>query len=337
MKKLSMLFGLLLVVLVIAACGAGNSEEEASGEEADESTEENTADEGTEEESNNEETEAEEVTIEHELGETTVEKNPENVVVFDFGSLDTLDTLGVDVAGVPQANIPTYLEQYESSDYENVGGLKEPDFEKIAAMNPGLIVISGRQSDAYEELSEIGPTIYTAVDTQDYWNSFESNVNKLASIFEKEDEAEEELASIQEDVDALKEEASSLDEEALIVLANDGQLSAYGSGSRFGILHDEFGFPEADENIEASTHGQSVSFEYVTEEDPDYLFVIDRGAVVGGDSSAQEVIENELTETTSAYENDNIVYLNPNYWYLSGGGLQSVAEMANEAESAIAE
>ncbi|RSL35014.1 siderophore ABC transporter substrate-binding protein [Salibacterium salarium] len=334
MKKLSMLSALLLVILVITACGSGDSEE-ASGEEADESAEENTSGEETDEESNEEETE--EVTIDHELGETTVEKNPENVVVFDFGSLDTLDTLGVDVGGVPQANIPTYLEQYESSDYENVGGLKEPDFEKIAAMEPGLIIISGRQSDAYEEFSEIAPTIYTAVDNEDYWNSFENNVNTLASIFDKEEQAEEELASIKEDVEALSEEASSLDKEALIVLANDGQLSAYGSGSRFGIIHDEFGFAEADENIEASTHGQSVSFEYVTEEDPDYLFVIDRGAVVGGDSSAQEVIENELTETTTAYENDNIVYLNPNYWYLSGGGLQSVAEMANEAESVIAE
>ncbi|WP_158737851.1 siderophore ABC transporter substrate-binding protein [Alteribacillus sp. YIM 98480] len=316
-KKLGVLLLWALLLGVMAACGEGEAEEEAAGDakaEADQS---------------------EELTVEHELGETTVEKNPEDVVVFDFGSLDTLDQLGVEVSGVPQANIPSYLEKYESSDYENAGGLKEPDFEKIAEMDPGLIVISGRQSDAYEELSKIAPTIYLAVDTENYISSFEANVQTLAEIFDKEEEAEEELSAVKEDIEQLQEKASALEEEALIVLANDGKVSAYGAGSRFGILHDEFGFAEADQNIEASTHGQSISFEYIAEENPDYLFVVDRGAAVGGESSAQQVIENEIVKQSKAYENDNIFYLDPNYWYLSGGGLASVSEMAKEAEEAI--
>ena len=35
----------------------------------------------------------------------SVTKNPEKVVVFDFGMLDTLDELGIEVAGLPQANV----------------------------------------------------------------------------------------------------------------------------------------------------------------------------------------------------------------------------------------
>lgn len=51
--------------------------------------------------------------------------------MFDFGILDTLDKLGVQVTGVPQANIPPYLSKYADKDaYSNVGSLKEPDFEK---------------------------------------------------------------------------------------------------------------------------------------------------------------------------------------------------------------
>ena len=49
------------------------------------------------------------------------------------------------------------------------------------------------------------------------------------------------------------------------MLVNEGQLSAYGKGSRFGLIHDTFGFKAADDKIEASTHGQSVSYEYVLE------------------------------------------------------------------------
>ncbi|GJM75014.1 hypothetical protein HMSSN036_72300 [Paenibacillus macerans] len=57
-------------------------------------------------------------------------------------------------------------------------------------------------------------------------------------------------------------------------------MSAYGPGSRFGLIHDVFGVPAVDDTIEASTHGQSISFEYVAEKNPDYLFVVDRDAVV---------------------------------------------------------
>jgi iron complex transport system substrate-binding protein len=75
--------------------------------------------------------------------------------------------------------------------------------------------------------------------------------------------------------------------------------------------------------------------QYIVEKDPDYLFVIDRGAVVGGESSAKELIENDLVKNTKAYKNDQIVYLSPDYWYLSGGGLTSVAEMVKEVEGSI--
>lgn len=116
---------------------------------------------------------------------------------------------------------------------------------------------------------------------------------------------------------------------------NSSWVSAYGAGSRFGIIHDEFGFAAADEKIEVSTHGQSISFEYIVEKDPDYLFVVDRGAVVGGESSAKQVVENDLVKNTKAYKNGKIIYLDPDYWYLSGGGLESVAGMTEEVSGSI--
>lgn len=276
-----------------------------------------------------------EVTVTHLLGETTVKVNPEKVVVFDFGMLDSLDKLGVEVTGVPQANIPPYLSKFEDSNYENVGSLKEPDFEKIAEIEPDLIIISGRQQDSYEELTKIGPTIYMGLDTSKYIESFKDNQTTLGKIFNKEAEVEKEIAAIETSIQALHEKASSNESNGLIVLANEGNISAYGPGSRFGLIHDVFGLEAADEQIEVSTHGQNVSFEYIAEKNPDYLFVIDRGAAVGGESSAKELIENELVFDTNAYKNDNIVYLDPNFWYLSGGGLVSVSEMIKEIENGL--
>lgn len=275
------------------------------------------------------------LTVKHELGETKVKKKPEKVVVFDFGVLDTLDQWGVKVTGLPQDNLPKYLSKFKSDKYENVGSLKEPDFEKIHAAQPDLIIISGRQADMYDQFKEIAPTIYMGVDTSRYMDSFRENVNQLAKIFDKESEAKKELEAIDKDIDKLKEKANDAGKNALIILANDGKVSAYGTGSRFGLIHDVFGIKPVDKNIKASTHGQSVSFEYIVKKDPDYLFVVDRGAVVGGQSSAKQVVENDLVKGTKAYKEKHIIYLDPDYWYLSGGGLVSLNEMVKQVDQAL--
>ncbi|SMF80940.1 iron complex transport system substrate-binding protein [Paenibacillus uliginis N3/975] len=318
MKKMLMLFMVSLLTLALAACGSDEKRTGASG--------------------NKEEATGDKMTIKHELGETPITKNPQKIVVFDFGVLDSLDKLGVEVTGVPQKNVPPYMSKYSEGKYENVGGLKEPDFEKINKIAPDLIIISGRQSDAYKELSEIAPTIYMGVDTTRYMDSFKENMNTLGQIFGKESQVKEELAAIDKDIEALNDKVKASGKNALIILANEGKISAYGPGSRFGILHDVFGFTAVDPGIEISTHGKDISSEYIVEKNPDYLFVVDRGAVVttGGEASgAKDVVENELVKTTKAYKEGNIVYLDPNYWYLSGGGLTSVAEMVKEVNAGV--
>ncbi|TYR79967.1 siderophore ABC transporter substrate-binding protein [Priestia megaterium] len=317
MKKLLTLFITAIIAVVIAACGSNSASNSA----------EETKSASTKEE--------EKLTIKHKLGETEVQQKPEKVVVFDFGVLDSLDKLGVDVTGVPQDSIPSYLSKYEDAKYENVGGLKELNFEKISEINPDLIIISGRQAEQYEEFTKIAPTIYMGVDTTKYMESFEENTATLGEIFGKETEVEKKVTAIENTMQTVNEKAKATGKNGLIVLINEGKVSAYGPGSRFGIIHDELGVEAADPNIEVSTHGQSVSFEYIVEKNPDYLFVVDRSAVVGGESSAKKTLENDLIKNTKAYKEGNIVYLDPNYWYLSGGGLLSVAEMANEIEKAV--
>src|SRR5699024_8659270 len=302
MKKMMVFLSFVMMTMLIAACG----------ESGDNSTD------GDDNET---------ITIEHELGTAEVPKNPEKVVVFDYGTLDTLDALGIDVAAVSKMNVPSYLDKYDTDEYENAGTLFEPDFEKLSEIDPDVIFISGRQSDVYEELEELAPTVYLAVDNSKYMESFKENLDVIGKIFDKQDEIDEAYEDIEASIEDLKATTEESDKNALIILANDDKISAYGESSRFGIIHDVFGVPAVDKGIDASTHGMNVTFEYVVEQDPDMLYVVDRGAVVGGDSSAKQLVENKLMEDTKAYKNDNIFYLDPDYWYLSGGGLQSVNEM----------
>ena len=290
-----LLLGSLMLALVLSLAACGSSADTSKGEEADSQ-------------------ESEEIVVKHQLGETKVKKNPKNVVVFDFGVLDSLDKLGVEVAGVPQANIPPYLKKYGESKYANVGSLKEPDFEKVSSLGPELIIISARQADQYEEFSKIAPTIFMGVDTSRYMESFTENMETLGKIFGKEAEVEKELKAINETIEKVKKKASASDKKALIILTTGGKTSAFGPGSRFGLIHDVLGVKPVD-----------------------YLFVVDRDKVVSGEGGqpAEQVLNNDLVKGTKAYKDKNIVYLDPNYWYLSGGGLVSLGEMVKEVEAGL--
>lgn len=317
-----LLFALLtLTLIVFGACSSGSDDETAT---TDETKTEST-----------EETSSETITITHELGETEVQKNPEKVIVFDFGMLDTLDHFGIDVVGLPQMAVPSYLEKYTSDEYENLGSLKEPDFEKIDQIRPDIIIISSRQAELYDELSKLGPVVYVGLDYANYIESFKENLNMIGQIFDIEDQVNEEIAKLDERINGINEKANSLEKNALILLANDNKISAYGEGSRYGFIHDEFGIPAVDQNIEASTHGMNVTFEYVLENDPDIIYVIDRSAAIGEEPSAKAVVENELIQKTKAMQNDDIYYLDPEVWYLSGGGLISMNKMIDEIEESL--
>ncbi len=322
MKKKLVLFLLVMVVsIVTAACG--NKEEATNSTENDNQTQKT------------EEVASKEMTITHELGETTIHTNPETVVVFDMGTLDTLDKLGVEVDAVPHDGLPSYLSKYESTT-ENAGGLKEPDFEAISELAPDLILISARQAEVYDQLSEIAPTVYVGADTTKYIDSVKTNLTLIGEIFGKEKEVAAELATIDEKINSLKASVPT-DKKGLVVLASGGKISAFGPASRFGFIHDVFGVPAVDDKLEVSQHGQSISPEYIAEKNPDYLFVVDRDAVVsdGGESTAKATVENDIVKNTNAYKEGNIVYLDPNYWYLSGGGLESLVKAIDDVQGAV--
>lgn len=319
LKQSLLMFVLALFAVVLVACGNNETKKE-DGKSGD-----------TKEEKS-------EVVVKHEYGETPVQVNPKKVVVFDFGSLDTIEKLGASdsVVAVPRKNVPGYLSTFDNDNVINAGGLKEPDFEAIKEAEPDLIIISGRQADSYDQFSEIAPTIYMAVDEADFVNSFKKNVTTLGEIFGKEDVAKTELEAIDKEIADVKAKVSA-DKKGLIVLSSAKELSAYGPGSRFGIIHDVLGITPADESIKVSTHGNNVTSEYVFEKNPDYLFVIDRDVAVGEKSTLKETVQNEIIAKTNAAKEGKIIQLNPEYWYLSGGGLISVAEMVKEVSEGIAQ
>lgn len=267
----------------------------------------------------------------HKLGKTSISKMPEKVVVLDIGALETLHELQVKPAGIPKKFMPNYLEELKKDpQVADVGSIIEPDFEAISVLNPDLILISTRQERFYKELSDIAPTIYIGTDNKEYLSSFEHNTLLLGSIFGKENEAKAKLAKLEHQIQQARERYAKDQHKALFLLFNNGRFSAFGKGSRFGFIYDVLQFKPVMDLKDESVHGQKLSNELIAQANPDYLFIVDRNAAVLGKVANKADVENPLIKQTKAYQTQSIYYLDPNVWFISGGGLTSVRLMTDD-------
>ncbi len=282
---------------------------------------------------------AQSIAAEHAMGRVEIPVNPRRVVVLDYGTLDTFDALGISPAlAVPKNYMPSYLEKYKSAEYANIGGLKEFNLETINAFKPDLIIISARQQDYYRQLSEIAPVYYvnTAL-AKDQISEAKKNIKFFGNLFGKGKEAAKALAQIDEAISRTRKKAQAGMQRALVLLTNDGKVSAFGSGSRFGFVYDALGLKQADPNIKAGRHGQLVNYEYIAMVNPDLILVVDRSAAIGVRSKNARVLDNPLVSRTKAAKDGKIVKLDPECWYLSGGGVQSLKQMVSEVENAVSQ
>ncbi|SDF99992.1 iron complex transport system substrate-binding protein [Blastococcus aurantiacus] len=275
-----------------------------------------------------------------ELEETTVEvpKDPETIVVFDMASLDTIGALGGEVAGAPLDSVPGYLEKYLADDAFNVGTLFEADIIEVESQQPDLIIIGGRSAALYDDLSEIAPTVDLSL-RGTYIETLERNATFLGEVLGAEEEAEAAIAEVTDGIEEAK--AATADAgTGLGLMVSGGELSAMAPagedsdarGARGGLIYDAFGVEPVVEDIKAATHGEPVSFEFLLETNPDYLWVVDRDAATGeaGAQAAEAVLDNEIVRQTKAAQEDHIVYLDPVAWYVVFGGIDTTKIMIDD-------
>lgn len=264
----------------------------------------------------------EKVTVKTTRGDFPVPKNPERIAVYDLGMLDTLTALGVNVG----ATVDTVRIDYLKPAVEkaaDVGTLFEPNYEALNAFKPQLIITGSRANKAIHQLNEIAPTIEMTADTKNMLASSKERIDAFAQIFNKQAEADKLKADIDAAFAAAKTAAQGKGN-GLVILVNGGKLSAYGEQSRLGgWLHRDIGVPVVDASIKEGSHGQPISFEYIKEKNPDWLFVLDRGAAVGEEGqAAKDVLNNPLVAETTAWKKGQVVYLDSGTYVAAGGAKQ---------------
>lgn len=314
-KKLLLSILTAFAVVLLAACGAHNKQ----------NTKTNTS------------SSASEVSIKSAAGETKVLINPKKIVTFDLGAADTIRALGKEssLAGIPKKTLPAYLKNL-SKNIKNVGTMKEPDMEAIAALKPDLIIASPRTAQYVKKFKEIAPTVLFKADNKDYWGSTKQNILSLASIFGEDGtkKAKSELAALDKEIESVASANEKSTKKALTLMLNEGAMSAFGAKSRFAFLYSTLKFKATDAKIKDSRHGQEVSFESVKQINPDIIFSLNRTLAIGGDNSVnKDLLNNSLIQETNAAKKKAIVNLTSDLWYLSGGGLESTKLMIKDVKN----
>lgn len=265
-------------------------------------------------------------------GPIQVPQDIKKIAVMDGNALATIVALGAQdkvVAVAKSTPLPQALSEFNDPRYINVGSAKEANLERVAASMPELILLNGRMQNMIDEFKKIAPTYYIDIEYKNHFASFKQQTLNIAKIVNKSAEAETKLAKLEQDIASLKTKTAN--KTALIVMVNNHKLAVYGPGSRFGVIHDLYGFKAVDPSIKVGLHGMAISPEFIAQKNPDYIFVIDRGAAITDQKdAAKQAFNNHLIQQTTAAKTGHIVYLDSPTWYLMNDSLLGMQAMVDE-------
>ena len=274
---------------------------------------------------------AQDKVITHAQGETTISGVPAKVLVQDWASFDNLVALGIPVAGAPASNVPSYLADKVPADLLPLGSLFEPDFEGIAASESDVYFVAARSAAAYETAKDILPTIDLSVNNEAIVDGLKKNLTTLGEIFDVQPKAAELIAALDAKVAEVKAAAEGKGT-ALVVVTNAGKLGVYGPDSRVSWVYNEAGMASALADVKDGDHGgDAVTFEFLLEVNPDWVFVVDRDAGTGESAgAAAALLDNELFNQTTAAKEGHIVYLDPQAAYITMHGYTGVTLLLDQ-------
>lgn len=253
-----------------------------------------------------------------------LKESSQRPVVYDLATLDTMQALGIPVAGVPKAQFPAYMAGYGDAKYTVAGTLFQPDYEALSQIKPDLIIVGGRSAAKQDVLSKIAPTLDFSVKPATMLQDIERNITQIADMYGKQEQGKALVARIKSEVAELNQLAAKAQPGVLLMAINE-RIMPQAPGARFGFLFDVFG---AKSQLTAkdipARGGPAFTFDDLAKLQPEWIYVIDRNTGVGAAAGGGEIIpstkvfDNDKVKSTPAGQKGQIVFLDPKGWYLMG-------------------
>lgn len=276
------------------------------------------------------------IKITHSLGTSVINSIPKKVIALDMNEVDTLAQLHIPIAGMPKDFVPHFLAKFEKdSEIQDLGAIVQPNIERVYALKPDLILISSLQANHYQALSKLAPTLYSEVNymqsSDNQIKNIEEHILSVGKIFNKQVRANQVIDKLEAKIQSTRTKIENRSETAMIILHNNGALRFFGPQSRYGFIYSALGMKSASPSVEAGSHGQPISHEFIYKYDPDIIYVIDRTSVMEGKSTiSYQDLDNPLLRKTKAWKNKHIHVVDPEAWYVTGASYSALMIMMTD-------
>ncbi|CAN5499257.1 hypothetical protein BH23CHL2_BH23CHL2_27350 [soil metagenome] len=284
LRRLAGVAASIPVAALLAACGDDKDDDGSAADEPTATAASNSSSEAeptaTEESSGDESSDgnsSETRTIEHAYGTAEIPAHPERVVTLDYFALETLIALGVTPIGASLNGTPDAQHEYIRDQLEGITpvgeSLGEPDLEKIAQLEPDLILgLDLFFEERRDILEQIAPIAVFPFESSAQWKEIFRFYADAAGLA---DEAEAVITEYEDRVEELRQTVGPdtlADLEVSVVRVNVDDLRIYNLPTFIGVILEDVGLgrPEAQRIDEFST---TISREQIREADADVLFL----------------------------------------------------------------
>ncbi|AEF42077.1 Ferric siderophore ABC superfamily ATP binding cassette transporter, binding protein [Hoyosella subflava DQS3-9A1] len=258
-------------------------------------------------------------TVEHYMGETEISAEPLRIAGLDSSYADAVLLLESELVAYTdyrQPGLPEYLgedrEKFGTT-AESIGELNSPSVEKLAALEPDLIVSAAvRHEDLYDQFSAIAPTVFS----QTTGPTWKENIRLLAEALGKEDVADEKIREYEERARRIGEAINEKHGDPVVSIvrfAGEPTARLYRSTSFSGIVLEDAGLARPASQLEDPDDPTNI----MNSISPENLHLAEADVIVvstwnpGTDSEADEVreaaaqfINNPLWETLNGRKVD---------------------------------
>ncbi|CAB1215800.1 ABC transporter substrate-binding protein [Acinetobacter bouvetii] len=288
--------------------------------------------------------------LKHENQNIQLKQVPKKIAVYDLSTLDTLNALNIQAEIVPVTNYTGHLAHYNQARFIKAGSLFEPDLTQLKQLKPDLIFVGGRSAKTLTSLQPIAATINFSPNTQQYMQDLKIRSLNLAQAFNRVDLAKSKLKALDQLQQQVKQQTQN--QSAVMLFAVGDEYMPHAANDRFGFVYELTGFksvlaltdtstsktrPEAGSKEALALKQQNeVRLKDALQQNPDYLIVLDRGAVNKQNyATKQGIKEHPLLGQSEAVKQNRVIFVDADVWYLTGAGLDNTTFMLKEISAAL--
>lgn len=319
----------LMLSIVLAACGSGNNGNNAAGGNAGTQTNQGSENNGNQA-SNTEQATTKKFT--DLTGEIEVPVNPQRIVsITHLGDLAALGVKPVGAGSVALENSILLKEEMEG--VENIGDVS---VEKVLELNPDLIIIpSYTPAETVEQLKKIAPVVTLATTGWEGIDPLEE-VRTMGNLLGREKEAEEFVTRYQQKAEEAKKKIAE-------VIGPDETIGTYSIWAKnFWVwpktrdagynLYQMFGLkplPKIESEAFTGT-GMDISLEVLGDYAADHMFVTVYEPD-GGAERAKEVMNGAVWKNLPAAKNNHVYMLDmKEFWMVDGMNLEKQVDILTD-------